>query len=462
MPTRPPAVAGTWYPGTAGALTRDVDRYLQDAPDWTGGPIRAVIAPHAGLMFSGPVAAHAYKAASVGHVDTVVLAGPSHYVAFDGVSIYPEGAFATPLGDAEIDAALAQSLMASPAIRPMPAAHQREHSLEMQLPFVRRLFPEARIVPLVMGFQTRETITALAAALAQACTSERVLLVASTDLSHFFDARTAQELDGRVARHVAAFDAGGLLETFEHYPRARARALCRLRRRPCHRGDDGGAVARRDGRAGAEVRALGRSLRRLRRRSGVSRRGVRQLLSVDVGPTDADGRSALPSSFNRTRVDRAPGARRHAVETGTMALPDVSGVFVTIKERGRLRGCLGTLQNRAGLAAEVSRCAADSASEDPRFPPVAVDELPDLSLEISVLGPLEEIEARPGAFTIGGHGLVVEQGSHRGLLLPQVATEWGWDAEQFLRQTCVKAGLPPDAWRNGARVFRFAAEVFGD
>jgi hypothetical protein len=218
MPTRPAAVAGTWYPGTAGALTRDVDRYLQDVPDWTGGVIRAVIAPHAGLMFSGPVGAHAYKAASAGHVDTVVLAGPSHYVAFDGVSIYPEGAFATPRGDAEIDATLAQSLMASPLIRPMPAAHQREHSLEMQLPFVRRLFPEARIVPLVMGFQTRETITALAAALAQACTSERVLLVGSTDLSHFFDARTAQELDGRVSRHVAAFDADGLLETFEHYP----------------------------------------------------------------------------------------------------------------------------------------------------------------------------------------------------------------------------------------------------
>jgi AmmeMemoRadiSam system protein A len=150
------------------------------------------------------------------------------------------------------------------------------------------------------------------------------------------------------------------------------------------------------------------------------------------------------------------------VEAGTMPLPDSSGVFVTIKQRGRLRGCLGTLKNRAGLAAEVCRCAAESASEDPRFPPVTVDELPDLSLEISVLGPLEEIEATPGAFTIGIHGLVVEQGYHRGLLLPQVATEWGWDAGQFLRQTCVKAGLPPDAWQNGARVFRFAAEVFGD
>ncbi len=153
------------------------------------------------------------------------------------------------------------------------------------------------------------------------------------------------------------------------------------------------------------------------------------------------------------------GAR---IETGTMPLPDASGVFVTIKGRGQLRGCLGTLQNRTGLAAEVIRCAAESASEDPRFPPVTANELPDLSLEISVLGPLEAIEAQPAAFTVGVHGLVAEQGVHRGLLLPQVATEWGWDGEQFLRQTCVKAGLPPDAWRNGARIFRFAAEVFGD
>jgi AmmeMemoRadiSam system protein B len=218
MPIRPAAVAGTWYPGSAGALARDVDHYLQDAPAWTGGPIRAVMAPHAGLMFSGPVGAHAYKAASATRYDVIVLVGPSHFVAFDGVAIYPEGAFATPLGDAQIDGALAQALMSHPVIQPMPSAHQREHSLEMQLPFVRRLFPEARIVPLVMGFQTRETITALAAALAGTAAGERILIVASTDLSHYFDAATAQELDGRVAEHVGAFDAQRLLDRFERYP----------------------------------------------------------------------------------------------------------------------------------------------------------------------------------------------------------------------------------------------------
>lgn len=144
-------------------------------------------------------------------------------------------------------------------------------------------------------------------------------------------------------------------------------------------------------------------------------------------------------------------------------LPQASGVFVTIKRDGALRGCLGTLQCSRGLAAEVSQCAADAASEDPRFPPVGADELPELTVEISVLGPLEEIDPQAvNAIAIGRHGLVAEQGPRRGLLLPQVATEWQWTAEQFLRQTCLKAGLPADAWKHGARISRFDADVFGD
>lgn len=151
---------------------------------------------------------------------------------------------------------------------------------------------------------------------------------------------------------------------------------------------------------------------------------------------------------------------KHAVD---IELPASSGVFVTIKRRGNLRGCLGTLQCSRGLAGEVARCAADSASRDPRFTPVSLDEIPELSIEVSVLGPLEEIDpANLSVIAIGQHGLVAELGVRRGLLLPQVATEWGWTVEQFLRQTCVKAGLPGDAWQNGARIYRFDAEVFGD
>ena len=219
---RPAAVAGSWYPATAGALTRDVDAYLDDvdAAVLPAGRVEAVIAPHAGLMFSGPVGAYAYKtAAASGPYDAAILAGPSHFVAFDGVALYPAGAFATPLGSARIDEALARELAeASPIVQPLPAAHRREHSLEMQLPFLRRLLPEVPIVPLLMGHQTAGTIRGLAAALAAVGGDKRILLVASSDLSHYFDAATAERLDARVRDAVTAFDAAALLARFEEVP----------------------------------------------------------------------------------------------------------------------------------------------------------------------------------------------------------------------------------------------------
>lgn len=144
-------------------------------------------------------------------------------------------------------------------------------------------------------------------------------------------------------------------------------------------------------------------------------------------------------------------------------LPPATGVFVTLKRGAELRGCLGTLQMYGGLPSEVARCAVDSATRDPRFVPLTADELRAIRIEISVLGPLESIDpSEPSAIEVGAHGLVVEQGSRRGLLLPQVPLEWGWSREQFLCHTCQKAGLPADAWRNGAQVYRFTAQVFGE
>jgi AmmeMemoRadiSam system protein B len=218
MPVRPAAVAGSWYPASRPALTREVDEHLGAAPDGPAGSVMALVAPHAGIMFSGPVAAYAYKAAARTPFDEVVLVGPSHFVGFEGIAAYPDGAFATPLGLATIDGALARLIARTPLVRELPSAHAREHSLEMHLPFVRRLMPDVRIVPLLMGYQTRATIVGLADALAGALAGRRSLLVASTDLSHYFDAHTAAALDGRVRERVAAFDPDGLLELFEEYP----------------------------------------------------------------------------------------------------------------------------------------------------------------------------------------------------------------------------------------------------
>ena len=216
---RPAAVAGTWYPGSAGALARDVDQYLDAVEETPRGRIDAIIAPHAGLMFSGPVGAYAYKAAAAaGPFDVVVLLGPSHFVGFEGIAAYPSGAFETPLGLAHVDDQIVQTLLDAPIVHALPAAHGREHSLEMQLPFLRRLLPDVPIVPLLMANQTRETIDACAAALARIDPGKRVLFVASTDLSHYLPAASAVEHDRRVQDCVAAFDPEQLLAIFERYP----------------------------------------------------------------------------------------------------------------------------------------------------------------------------------------------------------------------------------------------------
>ncbi len=158
------------------------------------------------------------------------------------------------------------------------------------------------------------------------------------------------------------------------------------------------------------------------------------------------------------------GHAGHWGQTPDAGLPThASGAFVTLKRNGELRGCLGTLECKRSLEEEVARLAASTSHEDPRFEPVRVGELVDLHFEVSVLGPLEAIDPRaPDAIVIGRHGLVVEQGPRRGLLLPQVATEWKWNRDEFLSYTCRKAGLPADAWQRGAKVYRFDAEVFGD
>jgi AmmeMemoRadiSam system protein B len=222
MNIRPAAVAGTWYPGTASALAAAVDGHLAQADRTASdvaGDLIALIAPHAGLIYSGPVAAHAYRLLRGRTFDVAVLVGPSHFVGFDGVSIYPAGGFETPFGVAPIDAGCARAIAAAtPVVVEHRAAHLREHSLEMQLPFLAHLAPGLPIVPLVMGYQTREVADALAVALATALRGRRALLVASTDLSHYHDAETASTLDRVVIDCVSRFDADGLQRALDTQP----------------------------------------------------------------------------------------------------------------------------------------------------------------------------------------------------------------------------------------------------
>ena len=224
LDVRPAAVAGSWYPANDVQLADAVDRHLAAARDAAAPSCpRAIVAPHAGLMYSGSVAAHAYALLRHCEYSAVVLVGPSHFVGFDGVAIWARGAWDTPFGPVPVAEPLADAIAAaSPDIVSQPAAHEREHSLEMQLPFVARLLPGVPIVPLVMGYQRRETANALGDALARAIaarTDEQILLVASSDLSHYEDASVASRLDAVVVERVGALDADGLMDVLEGEPR---------------------------------------------------------------------------------------------------------------------------------------------------------------------------------------------------------------------------------------------------
>lgn len=216
------AVAGTWYPGTAASLAAAVDAQLAAADRGAAPPpgdLVALIAPHAGLTYSGPVAAHAYRLLRGRAFDVAVLVGPSHFVGFDGVALYPSGGFETPFGVVPIDAACARAIAAAlPAVHARPAAHAREHSLEMQLPFLARVAPAVPIVPLIMGYQTAEIAAALGDALAAALRGRHALLIASTDLSHYHDAATAGALDRVVIDCVQRFDADDLQAALDVEP----------------------------------------------------------------------------------------------------------------------------------------------------------------------------------------------------------------------------------------------------
>jgi AmmeMemoRadiSam system protein B len=217
-------IAGTWYPGSAAALAAAVDRYLADADRHElasahEGDLMALVAPHAGLIYSGPVAAYAYRLVRNRRFDVAILVGPSHFTAFDGVGVVSGGGFETPLGVVVIDADCVSDLRRSTSVvREHTPAHAREHSLEMQLPFLQRVAPATPIVPLLMGDQTAGLAQELGAALAAVVKGRRALLVASTDLSHYHDAATAAALDAVVIRCLSEFNPEELQRALDRRP----------------------------------------------------------------------------------------------------------------------------------------------------------------------------------------------------------------------------------------------------
>lgn len=475
---RSPVVAGAFYPGDPAALSDAVDGYLDAAGETRlDGEVVALIAPHAGYMYSGRVAGRAYALLRGLDFDSVVVIAPSHRVAFRGASVYGGDGYATPLGVVPVDRDLADAIAsASPTLTYEPRAHAAEHSLEVQVPFLQRSLGEFAIVPIVMGGQGEGPVRVLADAIAEAvggrAAGDRVLLVASTDLSHFHSYDRAVALDSAVMDAVSAFDPEGLLDALGSGaceacgggPTAAvmmaARQLGADRAHVLEYANSGDVTGDRAEVVGYMAAVLTRPADEPR---GAARPGPKGgEVTAPYAGLSTDEKAALLGLARRAIESALGGARPPRLERATPALETACGAFVTLNKRGRLRGCIGYIRAVKPLHTTVAEMAVQAAMHDPRFPPVTEEELPDLDIEISVLSPLEEV-ADVGAIVVGRDGLIVQDRAHSGLLLPQVATEYGWDRDTFLAHTCLKAGLPADAWkRPDVTIFKFTAEVFGE
>jgi hypothetical protein len=450
---RPAAAAGTFYPADAADLAAWIDGALEAAaPAAPLGPVLGLVAPHAGYVYSGRTAAAAYAVVRGGPYETVVILAPSHRVAFEGVSVWPEGGFETPLGLARVDARLAGEIARAARAKFRPDAFAEEHAVEVQIPFIQRALPGAAIVPVVMGLPSRDAIRTLAAALVKTCRDKKVLVVASTDLSHYLPKARAEAADAETAELIRKMRADTILRKAE----AGENIMC-----------GGGAVAalllfaEKAGRPRVEIlartdsSAFGGPVVGYLAAAVLSARGPGPDAFVLSAEARADllrlARAALTAFVERGSVIEDP--------TGRPELATPRAAFVTLTKRGALRGCIGFIEPVAPLGRTVVQAAICAATEDPRFRALAASELKDIRVEISVLTPLREIDD-PAEVEVGRHGLVVERDGRRGLLLPQVAVENGWDRVTFLEEGSLKAGLPRDAWRRGARLFVFEAIVF--
>lgn len=474
---REPAVAGRFYPADPIRLEAAVRGFLGDALPAGGEPTIAIVVPHAGYIYSGQIAADGYRRAMSGTYDLVVILGTNHTApGFRGVSIHEGPGFRTPLGVAPIDTALAAELIAAdPEFVFDPEVHALEHSIEVQVPFVQIAFPGTRILPVIVGRPDPGLCERFGRALAKAVGRRRVLVVASSDLSHYPAHDDASATDAAVLAAVARIDAPALRRAIET---ERAKGIPRLETCACGEAPILTAIAAAkalgatrgvvlsyansgDTPVGDLDRVVGYGAVAFGR--GPAGQDVSALTPLAAAPVDA----SLHLADKRALLDFARRSIERYLTTGTAPLarglpPTLArkqGVFVTLWKAGKLRGCIGHTAEDLPLGQVTGMMALRAAFADARFSPIEPSEIGEIDIEVSVLGPLVRI-ASPEAITIGEDGVVMRKAGRSAVFLPEVPVEQGWDWAELLEHLCAKAGLPEGSWRDGGEFFTFHSVRF--
>jgi len=483
---RPACVAGSWYPGDPDELAAMVDQMLSAVEPVDGAPV-GLIVPHAGYVYSGPVAAVGFRQMDQADYSArvaVIIASDHQHPLSDPISVWAEGGFETPLGIVPVDEELAQALIETdPRIAFDPAAHEGEHPIEIELPFLQRACPGCRIVPVLMGTDDEDTVRTLADALLETLPGRQAIVIASSDLSHYPSYEDALVVDGAT---LAAIRTGDPARVRDAVATSMSKGTPNLATCAC---------------------GMGPILVTMRVAQGLGADTVSVLHYANSGDSPAGDRGQVvgygavmlwryePPDLTETQREELLALARTTIREylETDQIPDYepddpvltrrSGTFVTLRQGGQLRGCIGHTVADLPLYQMIQQTAVAAATKDPRFPPLTPEDLadadPSLEIEISILSPFRPV-TDVTQIQVGTHGLAILKGSHQGLLLPQVPLEQGWDRETFLEELCRKAGLPSACWqeeaadidpdaRTDARstsaasaIYAFTAVVFGE
>jgi hypothetical protein len=479
-----PNVNGRFYPADAEVLSRTIKRFLSEVePPDVEGDILALISPHAGYEFSGRTAAHGYKIIKNRHYDTVIILGPSHYLRFKGAALWPKGALRTPLGDIPVDDVMAYGLLLSSSLfSSYPEAFAREHSIEVELPFLQIALDNLKIVPVVLGYVNFSECQNLAKAIGGAIKNKNCLLIASSDMYHGFDYQEGEIKDIYTLSLIRQLKAKKLYDSIQD-DRAQlcgwtAVVISML-------------VAKQLGYEKVDVMDYTNSAEVMSRKQkgeycvGYSSVVMYKQASEVSNSSQNNSNNAISSEnsggedkmFNEKQKKELLEIARKSIEyylstdkrlelkpPGDSVFLEQNGAFVTLHKHNQLRGCIGNIIGKQPLYLTIRDMAVEAAVNDPRFPPVKAEELTDIEIEISVLSPLRKID-NPDMIELGKHGVLVKKGYQNGVFLPQVATETGWTKEEFLSNLCAhKAGLSPLAWKDdpSIEIYIFTAEVFSE
>jgi len=474
-------IAGTWYTADPDKLREEIAHYMKRAKSHDElGKIVGLISPHAGYVYSGQVAAYAYKQVQGKKFDTVVVVAPDHSgdPRLNFSSVYTRGAYETPFGIVPVDQETAKAIVdfkASDNVEESDLGHLTgynsgynyimEHSLEMQLPFLQEAIGEFKLVPIIMGDRSKESCKALAEAIAAAVKGKNALIVGSSDLSHFHDYNTAKKLDGVVSKHIETYDPDSFLidvsmgkcEACGDAPIAVTMYVCKAlgatKSTVLYMANSGDVTGDKSSVVGYLSAAFS-----IPSSKEEKHEKAEEKVGVELGLTEKE-KAVLKDVVKETLESVVNNGNIPAFKNFNGKLGAKWGAFVTLKKHDRLRGCIGYIVGEKPLIITVAEMTKAAALNDPRFPPVKQSELPDIEFEISVLTPIREIKDI-NEIVVGRDGIIITKNWNRGLLLPQVATENKWNLITFLEQTCVKAGLPGNSWKDkDTTIEMFSAEI---